>query len=95
MKVNDISKVFGVYENRMLGSRQPYKTSVGSKSDKLSLSNDAKDFQAVMRGLREASDIREDRVQDVLRKYEDQSYHPDYKEVAAELINSGVIINRK
>jgi negative regulator of flagellin synthesis FlgM len=95
MKVNDVSKVYGVYENKLLGNKQPYRVNVEPKSDKLSLSNDAKDYQAVMKGLKEASDIREDKVQEVSRRYEDKSYRPDYREVAAGLLNSGIIVNRR
>ena len=49
----------------------------------MSLSNGTKDFQALVKGLKEASDIRKDRVQEMSRNYGEQSCHPDYREVAA------------
>ena len=93
MKINDISKIYGVYENKALVNRQALKSKPAAKLDKLSLSSDAKDFQAVMRGLKEAPDIREDRVQEISRKYENTGYYPDYKGVADSLLRSGILGN--
>jgi len=95
MKVNDISKISGVYESKTLGNRQPYRAKAESKSDELSLSKDAKDFQAVMKGLREASDIREDRIREVSAKINDPGYRPDYMEMADRMLNSGILVSKK
>ena len=93
MKINDISKVYGVYESKPTISRQAPKTKAQSGFDKLSLSSDAKDFQAVMRGLKEAPDIREDKVREISEKYENSHRYPDYREVAGVMLNSGVFRN--
>ena len=93
MKVNDISKVYGVYDNKTLNSRQAAKASPELGRDKLSLSSDAKDFQAVMRGLKDTPDIREDKVNEVIRKYDNPNYYPDYREVAEGLLSSGLFKN--
>ena len=90
MKVNDVSKIIGVYENKIASGRQVQKAKTSYGSDKLSLSGDAKDFQAVMRGLKDVPDIREDKVAEVSKKYDDINYRPDYREVAEGLLSSGV-----
>ena len=90
MKVDGISKVYGVYESVAVNNRHLLKTKAESKADKLSISSDGRDFQAVMRGLKEAPDIREDRVQELTKKFEDINYCPDYKGAADRMLNSGV-----
>ena len=90
MKINDISKIVGVYENKTLSSRQAPKAKLALGTDKLSLSSDARDFQAVMRGLKETPDVREEKVQELSKKYNDVNYSSDYKEVAEGLLNSGI-----
>ena len=93
MKIGDISKIYGVYENKALMNRQVSKAKPASKLDKLSLSSDAKDFQSVMKGLKDTPDVREEKVQEVTRKYESPGYYPDYREVAEGLLRSGVLHN--
>ena len=90
MKINDISKVLGVYENKAVNSKPVARAKPALGKDKLSLSSDAKDFQAVMRGLKDAPDIREDKVREVSKKYENANYSPDFRGVAEGLLNSGV-----
>ena len=90
MKVNDVSKIIGVYENKITGGRQAPKVKSSPGSDKLSLSSSAKDFQTVMRGLKDVPDVREDKVREVSQKYGDTNYNPDYREVAEGLLSSGV-----
>ena len=93
MKIDGISKVYGLYESKAINNRQFTPTKASAGFDRLSLSSDAKDFQAVMKGLKESPDIREDRVQEVAKKYESANYFPDYREVAEGMLNSGIFRN--
>ena len=94
MKIVDVSQVYGVYEKPNVAGRAIHRAPVASKSDKLSLSKDAKDFQAVMRGLKEAADVRPEKVSELSLKYESGSYEPSTHDVAEGLLRSGVLFRR-
>ena len=94
MKVIDVSPVYGVYEKQSVVGKPVQRTSAASKSDKLSLSRDAKDFQAVMRGLKTAPDTRTEKVAELSQKYDSGSYVMDSRSAAEGLLRSGVLFRR-
>ncbi|MDR1438677.1 MAG: flagellar biosynthesis anti-sigma factor FlgM [Clostridiales bacterium] len=94
MQVFDVTKVYGVYEKQPVGGKQVHRAPAAPKQDKLSLSGDAKDFQAVMRGLKDAPDIRADKVADLAGKYESGAYRAEPKDIAESLANSGLFSRR-
>ena len=91
MKVNDISKVFGVYEAQPAANQPVKKAAAAAGKDKLMLSRDALDFQAVMKGLKEAPDARAGIVAGMSRKYEAGEHLADSRELAAALFKSGAV----
>jgi negative regulator of flagellin synthesis FlgM len=94
MQIYDITRIHGVYEKQPVASRRVCSAPIARQHDKLSLSDDAKDFQAVMRGLKDAPDIRADRVGEILQKYESGSYSADSKDIAGALAKSGLFATK-
>ena len=91
MKINDITKVYGVYESQPAAGRSVNKSAAASKRDKLLLSRDAKDFQAVMKGLKDAPDVRAAKVGELSAKYEAGEQLADTKDIAEALFKSGAL----
>ena len=89
MKIYDVTKIYGVYETQPASGRPVKKTAALSKTDKLMLSKDAIDFQSVMKGLREAPDVRAAKVADLTAKYEAGEPLAETREIAEALIKSG------
>ena len=90
MKVGDVPKIFGVYETQAIAGRRLSAARPASKKDKLSISDDAKDFQAVMRGLKDAPDIRAEKVAEHSAKYEAGESSVDARAVAQSMLASGI-----
>ena len=91
MKITDVTKIYGVYEIQPAAGAAAKKAPAAAGKDGLMLSRDALDFQAVMKGLKEAPDIRAGAVADLSAKYEAGTYRADAREVAEALFKSGAI----
>jgi len=91
MKIYDVSKIYGVYDAQPAAGRPVKKAAVPGKSDKLQLSRDAVDFQAVMKGLKDSPDVRADKVAELKRKYDAGERFADSGTLAETLIKNGVI----
>jgi len=89
MKIYDVTKIYGVYDNKPAAGRPVHKEAAASKSDKLSLSKGAMDFQAVMAGLKEAPDVRADKVAALSERYKAGEHLASAKDIAEALIKSG------
>jgi negative regulator of flagellin synthesis FlgM len=66
---------------------------VESKKDMVSISNQAKDLQAVQKALKGVPDIRKDKVDTLLSAYEAGNYNVNGKDVADRIISS--VIDKK
>ena len=85
-----VPKIAGVY-NKDMGVKRSERTSgVASKKDFLSISGPAKDFQTVMKALKEVPSIRQDKVIDLSEKYEAGNYEIDGRDTAEKIMNSMV-----
>ena len=91
MKIYDVTKIYGVYENKPVTGRSVRKETHAAKSDKLMLSKGAVDFQAVMAGLKEAPDVRADKIAALAEKYKAGKHLADSKDIDEALLQSGVI----
>ena len=91
MKIHDITKVYGVYETQPVTGRPVQKSASVSKKDKLMLSRDAIDFQTVMKGLKEATDVRADKVAEFSAKYNAGEHFADTRDIAEALLKSGAV----
>lgn len=89
MKIwGDALKVTGVYDNHRSLGKVDKSSGVSSKKDVLSISNQAKDFQSVMKSIREVPDIRQDKVSELVDKYEAGNYNVSGNDIADKILNS-------
>ena len=56
--------------------------------DQISISNKGKDFQVVMKALKEVPDVRKDRVDDIEKKYNSGEYNVSGKDIIDKLVQS-------
>jgi negative regulator of flagellin synthesis FlgM len=94
MKVYEATKVYGIYESQPVSGKRAPQAQAASQKDKLSLSKDAVDFQTVLKGLKGAPDVREDKVSELSSKYESGEYAVDPKDLAESLYKSGLFTRR-
>ena len=91
MKIYDVTKIYGVYDTQPAAGRAAKKAAPNAGTDKLMLSKDAKDFQAVMKGLKEAPEVRRDKIAELEAKYVTGEHLANTKNIAEALIKSGVL----
>lgn len=94
MKIwGEIPKVTGVYNKQKNLNRIENASGIVSKKDAISISNQAKDYQTVMKALKDVPDIRRDKVDELAGKYEKDGYDASGRDVADKIIKS--IIDKK
>lgn len=86
-------KVNGVYDKQKNLSRIDKTSALSGKKDVLSISDQAKDFQTIMKSLREVPDIRQDKVDELAEKYQAGNYDVKGRDTADRIIKS--ILDRK
>lgn len=84
----DVPKVSGIYGKNKNIDKTEKTSGVASKKDVVSISNQAKDFQAIMKAVKDVPDIRTDKVNELKDKYESGSYNVDGKDIAQKLFHS-------
>lgn len=90
MKIwGEVPKVSGVYNNKNV-KRAEGVSSTSSKKDVVSISGPAKDYQTVMKALKDVPEIRQDKVKDLLDKYEAGNYDINGKDTADKILKSMV-----
>ncbi len=94
MKIwGEIPRVNEIYNKNRTVNRVGSTSAVTGKKDVVSISNTAKDFQTVMKALRETPDVRKDKVDELSQKYESGKYDLSGKDIADRIIGSA--FNRK
>jgi len=89
MKIwGEIPKVSGVYNKQKSVGKVDKAGNVSSKKDVVSISNEAKDFQTVMKALKKAPDIRQEVVDKLKDKYEAGKYEVKETDVADKILKS-------
>jgi len=81
-------KVVGAYNNQKVTEKVHKTPNTVSKKDIVSISSDAKDYQTVMKALKDIPDIRKEKVEELLKKYESGNYNVSGSEVADKIIKS-------
>jgi len=94
MKINDVTKIYGAYDAQPVAGRPVQKTPAAGKMDKLMLSRDAIDFQTVMKGLKDAPDVRAAKVAEYSAKYSAGEHLADTRDIADALFRSGVVYKK-
>jgi len=89
----DVPKITGIYGPQKNTNRVGRTGSVASRKDVLSISSEAKDFQTVLRALREVPDIRQEKVDDILGRIETGRYDVKGRDVAEKVIRN--VFDRK
>lgn len=89
MKIwGEIPKVSGVYNKQKSVGKVDKTGSVASKKDVVSISSQAKDYQTVMKALKETPDVREEKVNRLAEKYESGQYEVNNRDIADKLLKS-------
>jgi negative regulator of flagellin synthesis FlgM len=86
MKISNIANAYGIYcSQKPAISRK--KTTTGGTKDNIDVSDKAKDFQLIMKTLKNSSDIREDKTAELQKKIEDGSYNVSSDDVATKMLS--------
>ena len=91
MKINDVSKIYSVYETQPAAGKTVKKAPPSERADRLMLSKDAVDLQAVMKGLKKTPDLRADKISELTAKYEAGDHLAASRDIADILYKSGVM----
>ncbi len=77
--------------NQLYQASKPKSAAKSSKSisenDSLEISNVAKDYQVAKKAASEASDVREDKVKDIMERMKAGTYNVSLEDVAENLAN--------
>lgn len=89
MKIwGEVPKVSGVYGNYKSVNKVEKSTGVVSKKDTFSVSNMAKDYQTVMKAIKDLPNIRQDKVKELADRYEAGNYNTSGRDIADQVITS-------
>ncbi|HHX12619.1 MAG TPA: flagellar biosynthesis anti-sigma factor FlgM [Clostridiales bacterium] len=85
MRIDAFNKVSELYKSNKIKSTSSVKGN--SYTDKLEISQIAKDYQVAKKALSSVSDVREDRVNDIKERMASGSYDVNSNEVANKLVD--------
>lgn len=89
MKIwGEIPKVLGIYDKQKNLNKIDKTAGTASKKDIVSISSQAKDYQTVMKALRDVPDVRQDKVNELVDKYQSGNYDVNGKDIADKIIKS-------
>ncbi len=91
MSINKVGGVSSVYGNQKIDSKRPVQssTSVSSK-DQVTISQQALDFQTVLKAvkvIKDLPDVREDLVNKLKEKLDSGNYSVDSKKLAEKMLS--------
>jgi len=84
----DIPRIPGVYNKQGSTGKISRVSAASSKKDVVSISNQAKDYQTVMKALRDIPDIRQNKINDLLERYQSGNYDVSGKDIADKIVRS-------
>lgn len=94
MKIwGEVPKVSGIYAQNKNVKRVEGTSSIASKKDVVSISGPAKDYQTVMKAIKDVPNIRQDKVDNLVDKYESGNYDVNGRDTADMIIKS--IVNSR
>jgi len=94
MKIwGNVPRVPDIYNKQRNIGKVDKPAGASGKKDVLSISGEAKDFQTVMKALKNVPDIRMDKVKEISEKYESGTYNVDSKDIADKVMKS--LIDKK
>ncbi|NLG89100.1 MAG: flagellar biosynthesis anti-sigma factor FlgM [Clostridiaceae bacterium] len=86
-------KVFGVYNKQNPIDKIQKNNIVSSGKDEYKISEQAKEYQIVMKALAKIPDIREDKVKEISAKIESGEYRVEAEDISDKIIR--MLINEK
>ncbi len=87
MKIwGDNPRVFGVYNQTTPVGKVKKHENVASKKDEYKVSSQARDYQLVMKALRNVPDIRQDKVNEISAKIQSGSYKVEARDISDKII---------
>jgi negative regulator of flagellin synthesis FlgM len=89
----EVPRIPGIYDKNMKASKIGKTAGTVSKKDVLSISNTAKDYQTVIKALKDVPDIRQDKINKLIEDYQSGSYDVSGKDIAERIVKS--IIDKK
>lgn len=92
MKIDpfNIQKALEVYNNASSKTMKRAKINKTQKRDNLILSDNAKNFSAILNKLKEIEDIRYDKVQEIKDKVDKGTYKINSEKIADKIIESSI-----
>ena len=85
MRIEDHLRIFQIYnQNKRINKIEKGKDI--SNIDKIEISKEAKEFQAILNALNKTSDIRSEKVEDIKNRIENNTYNVTAKDVINKLI---------
>lgn len=97
MSINKVGTVSSVYGNQKIESKRPVQSSSGvSSKDQVTISQQALDFQTVLKAvkvLKELPEVREDVVNNLKEKLNSGNYSVDSKKLAEKMLSVKVRFN--
>jgi negative regulator of flagellin synthesis FlgM len=85
---NNIPKITGAYDKKNNIGRVDRTSSVASKKDVVSISSQAKDFQTVLKALKDIPDIRQGKVNELAEKYQSGNYSVNGSDIADKVLKT-------
>lgn len=87
MKIwGDNPRVFGVYNQTTPVGKVNKQDHVASRKDEYKVSNQARDYQSVVKALRNVPDIRQDKVNEISGKIEAGSYKVEARDISEKIV---------
>lgn len=88
MKIwGEIPKILGVYDKTKNVSKVEKSDVVSGKKDDISISGSGRDFQSVMKALKDVPDVRQDLINNLSEKYESGSYDVNASNIANNIVS--------
>ncbi|AZT90595.1 flagellar biosynthesis anti-sigma factor FlgM [Caldicellulosiruptor changbaiensis] len=85
MRIEDRMRILQIYSSSIRVNKVEKKQDVKS-ADKLEISSEARDFQAILNAIKSTPDIREEKVNEIKSKIESGTYNVSAKDVVEKLI---------
>ncbi len=89
LNIPKINKTLEIYQNSSVTKKSGItKGEIGNSRDFLTLSNVAKDYQIALAAVKNASDIREDKIAEIKESIKSKKYNVSVEEVCDKILNS-------
>ncbi|MBN2900093.1 MAG: flagellar biosynthesis anti-sigma factor FlgM [Clostridia bacterium] len=88
MRINssqNVQQMLKAYNKNVSKVKETEKTAF--KSDKIEISESAKDFQVAMKAFSDLPEVREEKVDDLKKKIADGNYQPSAKDIAKKMLS--------